>query len=856
MTMTAVAELLAHSLSPDPAIRHDAEQQLVSLAADFQNYMAMLCQELSNEQGRPEVRTAAGIALKNALTAKDEVTRAGLYDRWLAIDGVFRAQIKQTLLQTLSSATVRAGGAAAQAIAAVAEIELPNGQWDQLFSYLKTNMSSPDSNTRECTLQAIGYVCETLNPKLLASQADGILTVVVKGAQKDEPNARVRIAALTALNHSLEFIEANFEREGDRNYIMMVVCEAATAPDANIQEKAFECLCNIVQIYYSKMQLYMQEALYGLTLQNMASENTNVALQAMEFWSTVCEEESSILQQNQSLSESDKLPFFGFAKSIASQLTPHLLFLMTKKEEDDDEDEWNVPMAAATCLSLLASVIETDILSLVVPWVENHINSTDWHYREAAVMAFGSILDGPDPNNLTTLLDHPQVKDTTAWALGRICEVLTLQSIKPDHLRALVAALIDGLAEPSKVATNCAWCILNLAEFASDDLDVMQTYKLSEYFQHLITALLQSVDASRPTGRDANARATVYEAIANLVGTCAKDCFPIVTELAAEMVKRLQATIEMQSQLVNADDRSSLQELQGNLCSVLTSVVRRMGKLSLSFTDQIMLTVLHLLSGASRSSTVIEDAFMVVSAIAGAADQDFNRYMPEFHPHLKAALQNPQESQLSNISVGVVGDVSRALTELFREYTDDYMNLLALNLQSPLLDQNVKPTILSTFGDIAIALSGDFSAYVQQVMLIINEVVAKTTMMSQTEEQYEYANVMREGILEAYVGIVHGLGPTPAALAPHLGAMFSFMESIVLDPNHYDTSDIVMAGLAGDVAEAFPPGQLKALYSAPWIEKLLQSLKASFQRFPNSKAQEAMRWLRNGLRKQKAVGTI
>ncbi|KAI9355075.1 armadillo-type protein [Zopfochytrium polystomum] len=815
MTMTAVAELLAHSL------------KLVSLAANFQNYMAMLCQELANEQGRPEVRTAAGIALKNALTAKDEVTRTGLYDRWLAIDGTFRSQIKEALLQTLSSATVRAGSAAAQAIAAIAEIELPNGQWDQLFTFLKANMSSADGNTRECTLQAIGYVCETLNPKLLASQADGILTVIVKGAQKDEPNARVRIAALTALNHSLQFIENNFERDGDRNYIMMVVCEAATAPDANIQEKAFECLCNIVQTYYSKMQLYMQEALYGLTLQNMASENPNVALQAMEFWSTVCEEEASILQQNQSLSEPEKVPFFGFAKNIAGQLTPHLLFSMTKKEEDDDEDEWNVPMAAATCLSLLASVIETDILGLVVPWVENHINSTDWHYREAAVMAFGSILDGPDPNNLATLLEysfphfigmmqdgHPQVKDTTAWALGRICEVLTLQSIKPDHLRALIAALIDGLAEQSKISTNCAWCILNLAEFASDDLEAMQTYKLSEYFQHLVTALLQSVDASRPMSRDANARATVYEAIANLVGTCAKDCFHIVTELAAEMVKRLQATIEMQSQLVQADDRSSLQELQGNLCSVLTSVVRRMGKLSLSFTDQIMLTILHMLSGASRSSTVIEDAFMVVSAVAGAADQDFNRYMPEFHPHLKAALQNPQESQLSTIAIGVVGDVSRALAELFREYTDDYMNLLALNLQTS-------------------------HAYVQQVMLIINEVVAKTTMMAQNE-----------GILEAYVGIVQGLGPTPAALAPHLGAMFGFMESIMMDPNHYDTAEIVMAGLAGDVAEAFPHGQLKAIFSAPWIEKLLQSLKVSFQVYPNSKTQDAMRWLRNGVRKQ------
>ena len=46
-------------------------------------------------------------------------------------------------------------------------------------------------------------------------------------------------------------------------------------------------------------------------------------------------------------------------------------------------------MAAATCLSLLSSVIEDAIVPLVVPWIGKHIQVPDWHYREAAVMAFG-----------------------------------------------------------------------------------------------------------------------------------------------------------------------------------------------------------------------------------------------------------------------------------------------------------------------------------------------------------------------------------------------------------------------------------------------------------------------------------
>ncbi|KAJ1539461.1 karyopherin beta [Cladochytrium tenue] len=525
-------------------------------------------------------------------------------------------------------------------------------------------------------------------------------------------------------------------------------------------------------------------------------------------------------------------------------------------------------MAAATCLSLLANVLENVALTLVVPWVEQHITSQDWHYREAAVMAFGSILDGPNPTTISGLLEfslphfigmmqdsNVQVKDTTAWTLGRICEVLSLTNIKAEQLRPLAGALVQGLSDDRKVAANCAWCIINLAEYTSDDPENASTYKLSEYFPHLIKALLESVEPGRPGSTDANVRATVYEAVAALVGSCAKDCYPVVTELAAEMVKRLQATIAMQHELVNADDRTSLQELQGNICSVLTNIIRRMGKEASPFADQIMLTLLHVLTAASRSSTVIEDSFIVVSALAGAAEQDFVRYMPEFHPHLKNALQNPQESQLSAIAIGLVGDICRALSEGVRPYADDFMNLLVLNLQSPLLDQNAKPTILSTFGDIAIAVGGEFEASLPQVMLILNEVITKISAMAKSEEQADYANLMREGILEAFVGIVQGLhaGGKAHLLQPYVGPMFGFMEGVMQDEEHYETLEAGMAGLLGDVADAFPEGALQPLYAQPWVDTLLKSLKAQFARYPNAKLQDVMKWLRVGVKKQKIV---
>ena len=64
---------------------------------------------------------------------------------------------------------------------------------------------------------------------------------------------------------------------------------------------------------------------------------------------------------------------------------------LTLQEEYDDEDDWNPSKAAGVCLMLLATCCEDDIVPFVLPFVKDNIKSTDWRYRDAALMAFGKI---------------------------------------------------------------------------------------------------------------------------------------------------------------------------------------------------------------------------------------------------------------------------------------------------------------------------------------------------------------------------------------------------------------------------------------------------------------------------------
>lgn len=70
----------------------------------------------------------------------------------------------------------------------------------------------------------------------------------------------------------------------------------------------------------------------------------------------------------------------------------------------DDDDDWNPCKAAGVCLMLLATCCEDDIVPHVLTFIKDNIKNPDWRYRDAAVMAFGSILEGPDPNQLKPLV--------------------------------------------------------------------------------------------------------------------------------------------------------------------------------------------------------------------------------------------------------------------------------------------------------------------------------------------------------------------------------------------------------------------------------------------------------------------
>ncbi|CCH45624.1 Importin subunit beta-1 [Wickerhamomyces ciferrii] len=860
--MSDISVILENAiLSPDPVKRNEAEAQLKSLSEEnFLMYIGLLTQTLADESIKPEVRILAGIQLKNQLTSKDQQKKKHQAERWISLDQNSKSQIKEISLKALLSPIDRVANSAAQLVAAIADIELPRQEWNDLIGIIVEN-TKPEKpeHVKRASLLAIGYICETSDPNDagVVSQSNGILIAIVQGAQSSETSKTVRLTALNALVDSLEFIKFNFEREGERNYIMQVVCEATQADDDDLQAAAFGALARIMSLYYSHMSVYMEKALYGLTVAGMQNKNEQVACMAVEFWSTVCENEIEIALEKEEFPDSP-LNSYNFAIVALQDILPTLFQLLTRQNEDLDDDSWNVSMAAGACLQLFAQDTGNYVVQPTLQFVEANISSPEWRNREAAVMAFGSILDGPDREQLKVLIgqalipilnlihdENLQVKDTVAWCIGRIADLI-IDAIDIDqHLPIVIQTIIKGLQDHGKVSTNSCWTLINIVEKLNQSAQHDETSPLSKYYSNLVPILIQ---VSGRGDNEYSARASAYEALSTLVLFSANDVMPIVNNIAQEVLTRIEQTVQLQSQLVSNEDKSNLEELQSNILNLLTNIIRRVGSEVAPVSDNLMELFLKLLQAQQQNSSIEEDVFIAISALAGSVGQDFNKYMTAFLPFLTNAL-NQTESPVSNTAVGLVADISHSLGENFIQYSEGLLNILGSIVSNNNVRKELKPFVLSSFGDIASAINSQFKPYLQVVFEICHG-AQNSQPENSSIEALDYVLNVRESVLDCYVGIVGGLHEEADALFPFVQQIFELLATINEDPALTLSESVSKSavGLIGDLAQIFADGRIKTAYNQDWITQLIKKTRnnPSFQQ--NTK--DTARWAREQQKQQ------
>ena len=122
------------------------------------------------------------------------------------------------------------------------------------------------------------------------------------------------------------------------------------------------------------------------------------------------------------------------------------------------------------------------------------------------------------------------------------------------------------------------------------------------------------------------------------------------------------------------------------------------------------------------------------------------------------------------------------------------------------------------------AIGGAFEPYLQLSLMMLLQ-AAQTRAPEDDEELIDYVNILREGILEGYTGIVQGLkdGNRSEVLLPYIEAIMGFLELLANDrQSDFDNEVLSKAvGLIGDIASALG-SQIKVYLGKPYIIQLIK----------------------------------
>lgn len=763
----------------------------------------------------------------------------------------------------------------------MAYVELPVNEWPDLLRILHYNvvgvgLDLSTQGLRRASLEALGYICEEGLGSVLEAAAGEILSAVVQGLGAREPSPAVRQAAATALLNSLDFLRARLEQnEEERNAAFRAVFEAIASYQGSsgsaemlpVAVGALECLVGVAQVLYGYMRPYMHQGLAELTVNAMSSSEPLISLQGIEFWSTVCDVELELLREREDCIETGRTfdhPLHYFARDSSGTVVPILLTLMaSQSHEDDDEDagdEWTPSMAAATCLSLYASVVADDLLKLPAlrKFIEENLASTDWHFREAAVLAFGSILEGPrrdllEPLALNTFPalfrlfgdSSVSVRDTNMWALGRVCE-LHPRFIPLEHSEQLAASFAAGLKQPPRVAASSAWALLHLirriARGTHGPVEERVAHEMLARILPQLSMLLMEA-AQRQDADDASLRSAAFEVLTEIL---AEVPGPIDQNLLQGLINHVLSILNESIRLVvgalSVDEQVRGSDIQSSCVGLLATAIKRAGvaNIPVSTWERLGAAFLGIAQSGAAGKTAItslEDLFLALGSIlteiteAGAADLAGNLVAP-FMPYILGILARPDEAQLCRVVIGFVSDVARACKSSppVTGNLDNLVVSLQRILQSPTCQRSLKPLAITALGDLAGAVGGPVwcsSAHFASTFTILGMASEIGIVDEEDLDEVDFVCELRLALIEAVTWIIQGSkddatgnvnqdvaralhAPVMSIVVPfltlnlapwclrELGAG-SVVEATLLD-------DIIRAasGLCGDLADLFP----------------------------------------------------
>lgn len=464
--LNSVKDVLQEALIPDSEVQKNVQEK-ISIIQNMPDFTFYLLYILGNSSYPEDIRSLSGILVKNNLLTTYQT---------LSPDSILK--IKQECQNLLMDPSRDVRLSISNVIVIIARDHLKN--WSELIPFLLKSFAAQNEYS-EIALTTLFKICEDLinNQKSqdeIYRVTKEVFPKFVEYLSKEDCMMHQDIVRLT--NQFLQDYFHIMKQSLDLGLYLRNIIRLANTDDVELQKY----ICHTFVIYVDKQEESLLPHLHDVIMYLMDKnqhEDQEISLQACEFWLATtklptCKDILSpyinkllpILLKNMRYSQAelniikDSLGADANNKDLAKDISPFHMRDKNSQGEDecfsDGEDDtegqgddfddfymgWTLRKCSAASLDSLAVKFGDDLLPILVPFISEMLNHSDYLAKESAILALGAIAEGC-MNGLKSQLpelinflqasmtdEHSVVRVITCWTLSRY--VTWIINVKPD----------------------------------------------------------------------------------------------------------------------------------------------------------------------------------------------------------------------------------------------------------------------------------------------------------------------------------------------------------------------------------------------------------------------------------------
>ena len=228
------------------------------------------------------------------------------------------------------------------------------------------------------------------------------------------------------------------------------------------------------------------------------------------------------------------------------------------------------------------------------------------------------------------------------------------------------------------------------------------------------------------------------------------------------------------------------------------------------------------------------------------------KYLEAFIPMLLQGLKSLELTNLCLICTGGVVDLCGGLGPLIQPHADGIMEAMFNIIRDGSVHRDVKPAVISCFGDMAMAVGAAYQPYMQLTMMLLMQ-ASQQSAPPDNEDMVGFINKLRCSVLEAYSGILVGLAEGGAidVFLSSLPNVLQFLNFLASDGSKDELVLQKAVVLVGDIAhEAGSKPDVKHQINLPFVGQLIREALSSQNKTMQQDAQWAASVVEKAVRPQ------